>query len=219
MSTALDDLRAENAALVARVSALEARERDRTASVERSAPLGGVVAPVRRELQITYLPPDPGQFVMPTEEELRQLLPIVLDQHPELRPNLGRHSLSGDPEADYFAEFCAAFRRIGFLGRLDAPNRKFYLDHWIDEASEWLRLQRMPADMSAAPYLAAVMAHGDVCFTPADNTGHVWEVGLAPWGGRPAGVAWRDVLATGKLLAPTHGRYGQPGPRAEVRFG
>ena len=219
MSTALDDLRAENAALVARVSALEARERDRTASVERSAPLGGVVAPVRRELQITYLPPDPGQFVMPTEEELRQLLPIVLDQHPELRPNLGRHSLSGDPEADYFAEFCAAFRRIGFLGRLDAPNRKFYLDHWIDEA------RRMaPPTTDARRHVRRTISGGGngpwrrLLYPGRQHRprvgGGTSALGRAA-GGRGLARCARDREATRADARPVW----PAGPRAEVRFG
>jgi hypothetical protein len=93
---------------------------------------------------------------------------------------------------------------LGYIGRTVAPDQRHYVDFWSSECRDWLRLHR-PAHCGnvGAGFLAAAIAHGDICFTPSDEQrGIVWAVGLTAHGGTKASDAWRRVL-DGKLMAPT----------------
>jgi hypothetical protein len=87
--------------------------------------------------------------------------------------------------------------------RTDTPSHKYALSYWVSEANNWAHLHGYDGTVEAG-YLATVLAHSDICFTPgAPNHGFVWELGLSPYQGRPATDRWRTVLETAQLLPPT----------------
>jgi hypothetical protein len=152
-------------------------------------------------LRITYLV-EPSSFVRPTQNELHKLHDIVLAKYPQFSPQLSLRWASQEKQ-EYFDGFEWAFERLGFIGRSATPDHKHYVDFWCSECRDWLRLHR-PAHCGniGAGFLAAAIAHGDICFTPSDEQrGIVWAVGLTALGGTKASDAWRRVL-DGKLMAP-----------------
>lgn len=145
---------------------------------------------------------EPSSFVRPTEKELRCLYDIVLAKYPRLGPRLSSRSADQEKE-EYFDGFIWSFERLGYIGRLGAPDTRRYVNHWVEETKDWLRLHR-PAHRGniGAGFLAAVLAHGDIAYTVGDeNRGVVWSIGVTPYGGKQATDAWKRVL-DGKLLTP-----------------
>jgi hypothetical protein len=168
---------------------------------ERPAP----VPPPRDEGPHVVLIEERTTFVRPTLNELRKLYEIVCSKYPQFTSRAPSSSRWADDEArEYFDGFTWAFERLGYIGRSATPDHKHYCDFWSSECRDWLRLHR-PAHCGniGAGFLAAAIAHGDICFTPSDEQrGIVWAVGLASFGGTKASDAWRRVL-DGKLMAPT----------------
>jgi hypothetical protein len=79
-----------------------------------------------------------------------------------------------------------AFHRLAHMFRTDTPSHKYALSYWVSEANNWAHLHGYDGTVEAG-YLATVLAHSDICFTPgAPNHGFVWELGLSPYQGRPA---------------------------------
>jgi hypothetical protein len=73
-----------------------------------------------------------------------------------------------------------------------------------------IRLQRLARESSSrryygnigAGFLAAVLAHGDICFIAANPAEEiVWSIGVTTFGGKQAADAWRRVL-NGQLMTP-----------------
>ena len=147
---------------------------------------------------------EPSKFVRPTSKELRRLADVVIAKYPKLGPRRSLKGLLDDELAeDFYNGFSWAFERLGFIYRANTPDTKHYVSHWANEARDWLALHR-PAHCGniGAGFLPAVIAHGDICFTPGDEQrGVVWSVGLTSYGGRVANDGWRRVLA-GELMPP-----------------
>jgi hypothetical protein len=142
-------------------------------------------------------------FVRPTLGDLRKLYGIVCNKYPQFRPRWSPARFADQDEDEFFAGFEWSFERLGNLGRLGAPDTRRYVNHWVEETKDWLRLHR-PAHRGniGAGFLAAVLAHGDIAYTVGDaDRGVVWSIGVTPYGGKLASDAWKLVL-DGKLLAP-----------------
>jgi hypothetical protein len=135
---------------------------------------------------------------MPNLAELKKLYAVVKNLVPEVK--------SHDPDAG-FRGFAGAYRFVSNCPRLPAPNSRVALSWWLEGMTAWMRARNaMTRDITGSSFIAAVMANGDVLYTPHNGTlGHVWEFGLVlpgQSGGKPASDAWRRVL-DGSVLAPS----------------
>jgi len=180
------------AALEAEIAALKAGK------AARFAPPQPVKDEGVRIVQIV----EPSNFVRPTEKELRRLYDVVVGKYPQLAPRLSAR-WEHEQRQEHFDGFIWSFERLGYIGRTAMPDTKHYANFWISECQDWLRQFRPSHHGSiGAGFLAAVIAHGDICFTPGDeNRGVVWTIGVTPFGGAKATDAWRKVL-NGQLMAP-----------------
>jgi hypothetical protein len=178
----------ENADLKARVSALEVL----------LAPTKPAPPP---EPQVRISSPPLAKMAMPTDDEFRRLLHVVLDRYPVLKPR-------EDPE-DYAAQFRAAFIRLQHCGRRDKVDTERGLGWWLDDGAQWCRRHNVnPPWIGGAAFTAAVIAHGDIRFV-MDDWPHDFSVALQ-WGGGGYECKdwWRRALS-GTLLDPTPSSYPQ----------
>jgi hypothetical protein len=189
-----------------RIAALEAKIA--SAQVELAALKAGRPAPVPPscdEGPRVVLIEERTTFVRPTLNELRKLYEIVCGRFPQFRPRSSPARFADQDAEECFAGFEWSFERLGNIGRLGAPDTRRYVDHWVEETKDWLRLHR-PAHRGniGAGFLAAAVAHNDIPFTVGDkDRGVVWAIGVAPFGGKPATDVWRAVLKGGNVLAPS----------------
>jgi hypothetical protein len=155
-------------------------------------------------------------FVRPTLNELRKLYEIVCSKYPQFRPRSSLARFADQDAAECFAGFEWSFERLGNIGRLGAPDTRRYVDHWVAETKDWLRLHRPSHGGNiGAGFLAAVIAHNDIPFIVGDkDRGVVWAIGVALFGGKPATDAWRAVLKGDNVLAPSQPvqRFAPPSP-------
>jgi hypothetical protein len=173
--------------------------------------------PVEAEGAQIFYPPQRSNFVMPSTNELRRLRDIVFMKFPRLNVTDGM-VFRGDNEqneAEYFRQFCASFRALGALHRTEKPDRKRYVSYWIDHCEAWLKTVGAPTSITGLPFLAAALSHGDVPFAGLFSDGCVPELGLNAFGiGKPPRDAWRQVLATGRILPmiapPSSKNYATP---------
>jgi hypothetical protein len=148
-----------------RIAALEAELAALKTKAARTTPTSDDVAP--RSSAFTDGPrvvliEERTTFVRPTQNEFGKLCDIVLAKYPQLRPRLSSQWADQEKQ-ECFDGFEWSFERLGYIGR------RRYVNHWVEETKDWLRLHR-PAHRGniGAGFLAAVLAHGDICFTPGD---------------------------------------------------
>lgn len=108
---------------------LERRVRDLEAEVEALRHLLKPAAPRREEPQVKITTPPLARVTLPTPDEFRRLLEIVVKRYPVLKPR-------EDPE-DFAKQFRAAFIRLAHCGRRDKPDTERSLSWWCDDAREW----------------------------------------------------------------------------------
>jgi hypothetical protein len=187
------ELRAENAELRSKIAALE----------ERGGRKVLPPPPLPEEGARVFYPVQPSTFVMPNDDELNRLQEIVCRKYPQLG-DTGGPAFYGSKEerrADWFKQFNAAFLALGNMHRTKTPDHKRYASHWTEEAEIWLRSHGKPAPtLRFGPFVAAVLAHGDIRYSGLFVDGHVLELGLNTYVGRAASDAWKKVLETQKLL-------------------
>jgi hypothetical protein len=187
MTDTLAELKAEAARLNARIAELERGQPPKPAPkpIEES---GVRVVEILTETR-----------ALPTSAEMKKLFAAVKGRAP------GKLDDKYDPDKP-FRGFASAFRWLQNQGRLEQPNGKFALSYWQDACRVWLRQRNVVAgDVGGNEF--AVLAAGDVPYVRGDlSVGHVWELGLAEYHnrGRKASDAWRAVMATGNVLAPSH---------------
>jgi hypothetical protein len=138
---------------------------------------------------------------MPNLRELEKLFAAV--KHLAPWPLADRYD-----ERKPFRGFCSCLRWLSNKGRTDFPNPKFALSFWLDQCRGWLRDRgSMAGDIDANSLIMAVFAAGDIKFLPANaELGHLWEIGVSEYSGRPASPdAWRRVLTQGAaaILPPS----------------
>jgi hypothetical protein len=179
-----------------RVAALEAENAKLKARLEALQVLLSPTKPTPpRQAQVKITTPPPAKITLPTEDEFRRLLHVVLDRYPVLKPR-------EDPAA-YAAQFRSAFIRLAHCGRRDKPDNQRGLAFWLDDCQEWCRCHQInPNSISGGAYTAAVIAHADVPFVIEDwphDTAFALQFG---GGGADPKNWWRRALA-GTLLDPT----------------
>jgi hypothetical protein len=184
-----------------RIAVLERENRDLRARIDA---LQVLLAPTKPAVppQVKITAPPLANVVLPTPDELRRLLTIVLDRYSILRPR--------EISEDYAAQFRAAFIRLCHCGRRDKIDSERGLGFWIDDAQEWCqRHQVNPSWIGGAPFTAAVIAHGDIKYI-MDDWPHDFACALQHTGGGiEARDWWRRALA-GTLLEPTPSPHPKP---------
>jgi hypothetical protein len=194
-------------------------ELNRRIGSKDASPAPAKIAPAMPEPEGTTVsfPVARSAFVMPSQEEFRRLRDIVFAKFPKLNVTEGL-VFRGDAEQneqEYFKQFCASFRALGMLHRTAAPDRKRYVSYWIDTCEDWLKAAGNSTSISGLPFIAAVLAHGDIPYAGLFTEGCVFEVGLNAYRmGRPPRDAWKQVLSTGRILAmvlpPSSRSYAPP---------
>lgn len=172
---------------------------DEIAALKGGPPTLQEPSPVRREVTISRLLDEQKVADMPTLEELRKLFKIVRPRAP--------WKIHDEDRA--FSGFRGAFRWIMAQGRINQPNPKCDLDFFVAGCRTWLRDRgAMVVDIDVNAVMLAAMAAGDIAFVvPNAALGNVAELALHDVlnAGRAADkTAWRRVLETGQLLAPSH---------------
>jgi hypothetical protein len=150
----------------------------------------------------------PGALGLPTltfpkAEEYSRLREIVEKSFPHLGFVARSQRFADMDEDEHVSGFRTAFAYLATLERLETlPRADRYASWWIGCAEEWARSVGMRTGIPLRSFTAAVAAHGDILFSGLDNNA---TFGVRQGGGdrgRRYGDAWRDVLRTGKLLAP-----------------
>lgn len=150
-------------------------------------------------------PTAPADFIQPTSAELRKLEALVYRLRPDLDLRADRDFLS----LKHTRELSAAFLALSWVGRRAEPDQGKSITWWADYARELLREGGIEAQLPTNIVIAAALALGDV---PYSRT----ALGLARVKtGTPATNAWRTVLKSGAVRAPspeqaTRGGY-EPG--------
>ena len=181
----------EIAELQQRVAALEARNAPKGAAVPPVHPASGAsVSHPRSEVL--------ADARMPRNTELAQLLAIVQNDYPSLRPDHGKD----------FNAFRMAARWL-----LDVKRGNLDLAHtvrfWADRAQGFSIFHSMKVEISGNILLCAAIAAGDVDFIDPDfYPCNLMHLSLREgYGGRSANSqAWRRILATGKAPAASNYR-------------
>ena len=192
-----------------RVAALERENRDLRARLEALAPTKVTPLPLS---PVRIVSPPLARIALPTEDEFRRLLEVVLTRYPILKPR--------DTQG-FEAEFRWAFQFLQHTGRREKLNRDHGLLFWIDTAAAWLREHKIAPSVlgiGGTAFVAAAIASGDILYTSPDEFPHI-SFGLVPFGGGiPAKDYWRRALS-GTLLeamAPLHPKPA-PAPSRIVR--
>jgi hypothetical protein len=193
-----EKIEAENAALHAKIAALEER------GVRKS------IAPPPRPLEEgtrVFYPTPAASFAMPSDDQLQRLTAIAIGAYPAFADCscMGLHRPSPEQNrSEWNKQFKAAFLALGHMRRTNEPDRKHYWYHWKDKAEDILRVIGRPETLYFNPFMAAVLAWGDIPFSGVGlhHTGAVVEIGVSEYVGRQASDAsWKRVLSTGAILA------------------
>jgi hypothetical protein len=201
---------------------------DRLAQLEaQAATLNIEIAKLRAERPAAPPPPPKDEGVrvvpllhecvdgMPSLREMERLFTIVKQHSPWPQALNDRFD-----EHRPFRAFSSAFRWVQNVGRAERPNGKVALSFWADTCRLWLRSRNsVGSDLDANALVLACLAAGDVAYTPANGAlGHVWELGLIEFGGKPANMdAWRAVMSSGTILPPSPPARRMP-PLSQVRI-
>jgi hypothetical protein len=203
---------------------------DRLAELEsQAAQLNAEIAKLKAEQPAPPRPPrDEGARViqinneitsgLPDLKQMQRLFSIVRPRSPWPSALADRF----DPDRPFRA-FGSAFRWAANMRRIPQPDSKRALSYWCDGCRLWLRERNCVAsDLDANALVLAILAQGDVGYTPADpGRGWVWELALHEHVGRRADPdAWRTMLATGNVLPPSRpARPIEPPSRVRVYGG
>jgi len=143
---------------------------------------------------------------MPSDTELLDLLSIVREDYPCLRPD----GWSKARAMEYYRKDFAAFRMAARWlldirrGNLDLAHT---VNYWADRAQGFSLFHGAKVLIGGNQLLCACIASSDVAFLdPASYTCNLMHVDLKEtYGGQPANAqAWRRILATGKAPAPSN---------------
>lgn len=141
----------------------------------------------------TKAPSAPADFVQPTSAELRKLEALVYRLRPDLDLRADRDFLT----LKHTRELSAAFLALCWMGRRDEPDHGKSTTWWADYARELLREGGIEAQIPNHILIAAALAQGDIPYSRN-------ALGLARvHTGAPATNAWRTVLKSGAVRAPS----------------
>lgn len=130
---------------------------------------------------------------MPSDEQLKQLLALVEQEHPRLLDRNENAYIRRNVED----EFKRAFYAVGSITRLSEPTQKIAFSTHVDRLNGLLR-RRGHTDVEGDVVMAALIAWGDVDYRFQDpRHGQVAEVSLDPLhnSGRAPSPVWREVLS------------------------
>jgi hypothetical protein len=140
----------------------------------------------------------PAGFEMPSDDEFARLEKAVTSKYPDLVAK------EYNPET-FPNEFRNAFIGLATLPRADEYG-KFQLSAYMDDAKVGLQRSGIYHDFTWFPFLAAVIAHGDIAWQLSKGYGSlsVSAIGLRrlDGAGRKAKNAWRGPLSGNFLLPP-----------------
>jgi hypothetical protein len=203
-------LEAENADRARENAELKASNSSLRAEVEKLKPKP---APLPRPLveegtKISY-PTPAASFAMPSDDQLLRLTAIAVGAYPAFADcsRMGLHRPSPEQNRnEWNKQFKAAFLALGNMRRSETPDHKHYCHHWKDKCEDILRTLGRPETLYFNPWMAAVVAWGDIPYSGVglQHEGTLVEVGLAEYTGRVASDAnWRRVLETRAILRMT----------------
>jgi hypothetical protein len=132
----------------------------------------------------------------PTQSELDGLLRIVLASYPKLGP-------AGDPDK-YKSSFRMSFLSLCHIRRRDGIDKLHHMSFWRDLGQDTLASLNVSARLELAPFVAAVIAHGDIDYThPNHEQNFSMSAGLIFGGvGRAYNGVWKKVFEAGRVNAP-----------------
>jgi len=143
---------------------------------------------------------------LPCDADLHNLLAIVRDCYPSLRPAESSRAIEYDSQD--FRAFKMVTRWLLDIGRCDL-NLAHTANHWADHAAGFARFHGIKNVLISGDLLTcAAIASADVQFLNPDRySANLMHLGLKEgYGGRPANVqAWKSVLSMGR--APAASKY------------
>jgi hypothetical protein len=132
----------------------------------------------------------------PTKGQLNSLLNYVLTAYPKL---------GVDADVTGFREhFERAFLALCYIRRRDGIDKQHTMSFWRDLGQDTLSSLKVPAKLELAPFVAAVIAHGDIAHThPNHPQNFSMSAGLIFGGvGRAYNGVWKKVIEAGRVNAP-----------------
>jgi hypothetical protein len=127
---------------------------------------------------------------------LDSLLRIVLSEYPKLAP-------AGDTDR-YKASFRLSFLSLCHIRRRDGIDKQHTMSFWRDLGQDTLASLHVTSRLELAPFVAAVIASGDIDYTHPNHPMNLsMSAGLIFGGvGRVYNGAWKKVLEAGRVNAP-----------------
>jgi hypothetical protein len=132
----------------------------------------------------------------PSQSDLDSLLRIVLSEYPKLAP--------ADDLDKYKSSFRMSFLSLCHIRRRDGIDKQRHMSFWRDLGQDTLASLSIPAKLELAPFVAAVIAHGDIDYThPNHEQNFSMSAGLIFGGvGRAYSGVFKKVLEAGRVNAP-----------------
>jgi hypothetical protein len=129
----------------------------------------------------------------PAQSQLDSLLRIVHSAYPKLAP-------AGDLDK-YKAGFRLSFLSPCHIRRRDGIDKQHTMSFWRDLGQDTLSSLNVSGKLDLAPFVAAVIASGDIAYThPNHPQNFSMSAGLIFGGaGRAYSGAWRKVFDAGKV--------------------
>jgi hypothetical protein len=194
----------KNDTVLDRISALESELAALKAQVAPPAPAKIAPKPVEDEGTRVSYPAPRSTFEMPTANQLAALKEVVFSKIPSLLPTFSGRWARED-EAEFERGFRAAFLALGHIERRNEVDRKRALSYWTQHAEETCRALGRSASIPGTALMCAAIASGNVPYVLGDVANGVVPVLGLCFGsnmGKLPGNEWRNVLATGQILAP-----------------
>jgi hypothetical protein len=90
-----------------------------------------------------------------------------------------------------------SFIALTYFRRTPAPDYKRYISHWTEEAEIILGTKgRRSETLRYAPFICAVLMHGDILYTALNLDGEPLSLGLSKDSGAPAKDGWNVYSVT-----------------------
>jgi hypothetical protein len=145
-----------------------------------------------------------SNFVMPNDEQLRQLMRMVLTKYPVLDSSKSRDWTDRDG-VERERSFKNAFWALAFFTRIESVEKKrvHATSFWASEVDAFLHASDIwDFEISQGVFTLALIAHGDIAHTPLDRWPLEMSWGLqVGGGGHRATDIWKRVIK-GEFRAP-----------------
>jgi hypothetical protein len=99
---------------------------------------------------------------------------------------------------EYQRQMRLAFIGLTYFKRTPAPDHKRYVTYWLEEAEIVLgSMGKRGEELRFAPFMCAIVAHGDIPYTALSLDGEPLSLGLSKDVGAEAKDGWKRVLDRG----------------------